>query len=438
MRHSIKPDVTQVAVAYLCHSCGACAACCPQDAIRYLESIGGYLVPEIDRQSCSGCGLCYQVCPGVSFGKTLTALTPQDPFVGKILSCEVGKATDEAIFTNGQSGGVVTALLTHLFATGQIEAALVATMPTATPPRGDVMVATSPDDLVSAQKSKYSPISMLQALRHLGKLKGRVAVVGPACRFHGLHNLLDLRPKLLQRPPLKLGLVCDRVMTSAAIDFLGRQAVKAPISHLVWRDKQRPAYPGNPVVRTGQGEEILLRASQRMAIKDFFTPVRCRLCFDKLNVFADVVCGDPHGIKDIDRVGGETVVLVRTEAGRELVNSAKDAGAVELRGTAKDTAVAGQGISKKRSEWAGFMKAWQEMGHNPPRYHFTPANEPGDTSRFRKFLEQGAALDCFASRDDLLAAADNWLVRHKIKKTVLWPLAKFKGLWRRLRKGDRR
>jgi coenzyme F420 hydrogenase subunit beta len=223
-------------------------------------------------------------------------------------------------------------------------------------------------------------------------------------------------------------------MTSAAIDCLGHQAVKAPISHLVWRDKKRPAYPGNPVVRTGKGEEILLMASQRMAIKDFFTPVRCRLCFDKLNVFADVVCGDPHGIKGIDRVGGETVVLVRTEAGREIVNSAKIAGAVELRDTPREAVVAGQGIGRKRVEWGCYIKAWQEMGYFPPSYHFASANDLNKIPRYRKLLEQGLALDKFASRDDLLGASETWVLRQKFKNTVLWPFAKLKRLLRLLRK----
>ncbi len=390
-------------------------------------------MPKIDQQSCSECGLCYQVCPGRKLGKSLATMIPSDPFVGQIITCEVGRATDESIFTNGQSGGVVTALLTHLFTAGQIDAALVAAMPTATPPRGDVMVATSPTDLFKAQKSKYSPIPMLQVLRDLGEFKGRIAVVGPACRFHGMHNLLDVMPNLLKRPPIKLGLICDRVMTTAAIDFLGRQAASEPISHLVWRDKQRPCYPGNPVVRTSKGDEIILRASQRMAIKDFFTPVRCRLCFDKLNVFADVVFGDPHGIKGVDRVGGETVVLVRTELGQEIVNSAKNAGAVELRNTSMETVVAGQGVMGKRTEWVGYVKAWQDMGHTLPSYPFAPADNLSKTTQYRELLEQGLTLDKFGSRDEVLTAAETWFFRQKITKIMLWPLAKANGFWRRLK-----
>ncbi|MCI5226218.1 MAG: 4Fe-4S dicluster domain-containing protein [Candidatus Electrothrix sp. AX2] len=421
MEHS-KLDVTHIVTSYLCHTCGACAAICPRNAVRYQENVGGYVVPKIDRKKCSACGLCYQVCPGRKLGKTLSDLIDREnPFVGKILSCEVGKATDKTIFKNGQSGGVLTALLTHLFVSGQIEAALIVTMPEAIPPRAKVIVATSPSDLTAAQKSKYSPVPMLQALRDLSRLKGRVAVVGSACRFHGLHNLLDMIPKLLHLPPIKLGLICDRVMTSAAIDFLGYKATKSTVNQLVWRDKRCSSYPGDPVIYTTQGNKILLKASQRMAIKDFFTPIRCRLCFDKLNIFADVVFGDPHGIKEIDRVGGETLVLARTKIGQELVNSAKDARAIILREISKESAVAGQSISQKRGEWINFIKAWQKMGYIAPDYSFPLYDLDYDCSsqRYHKLLQQGLALDKFVSRDELLYAANKWSLIQKIKRDLL-------------------
>lgn len=418
MEHS-KLDVSHIVTSYLCHTCGACAAICPSNAIEYQENVGGYVAPIIDRKKCSACSLCYQVCPGRKLGKTLSDLIDQrNPFVGKILSCEVGKATDKAIFENGQSGGVLTALLTHLLVSGQIEAALIVTTPDAIPPCAKVIVATSPSDLIAAQKSKYSPVPMLQALRDMDELKGRLAVVGPACRFHGLHNLLEMMPKLLRHPPLKLGLICDRVMTSAAVDFLGCQATKSSINKLVWRDKRCPSYPGNPVIYTTKGDKIVLKASQRIAIKDFFTPIRCRFCFDKLNIFADVVFGDPHGIKEIDRVGGETLVLVRTKIGQEIVNSAKDTGTVILHGISKESAVTGQGISQKRIEWINFIKAWQKMGYIAPCYPFPLYNLDCDCSshRYHKLLQQGLALDKFISRDELLSTANRWLFVQKIKR----------------------
>lgn len=208
-----------------------------------------------------------------------------------------------------------------------------------------------------AQKSKYSPIPLLSALRLQPFEVERVGLVGVVCQTHGLQNLQDLIPAYRKFQFYKIGLVCDRTMTAAAIDYMGKLAGSEPLANLIWRDKQKPAYPGNPVVKTASGREITLQAAKRMEIKDFFTPVRCRLCFDKLNVFADLTLGAPDGIKGGDRQSGESVVLVRTETGRQLIAEASRQEVVSLREIAAAEATTGQGIHQKRQQWAAAMQA---------------------------------------------------------------------------------
>ena len=156
----------------------------------------------------------------------------------------------------------------------------------------------------------------------------------------------------------------------------------------MFRDKTSPSYPGNPVVFTNDGEKKVLSSSLRMTVKDFFTPVRCRLCFDKLNVFADVVLGDPHSLTGVDRLNGETLVLVRSEIGRKFVEEASRSGVVELRERSIEQAVNGQGVEKKRIEWSGYMKAWSDMGISQPVYPFVlPAID--ETGKQRKWSLHG-------------------------------------------------
>ena len=80
-------------------------------------------------------------------------------------------------------------------------------------------------------------------------------------------------------------------MTATAIDFISLQATNNPVNNFIFRDKLKPSYPGNSVVFSNDSE-FVLDASIRMNMKDFFTPARCRLCFDKLNIFSDLVMGE--------------------------------------------------------------------------------------------------------------------------------------------------
>jgi coenzyme F420 hydrogenase subunit beta len=415
-----KSDISKVVSDYLCLSCGACSAICKKGAINYFETVGGYLFPKIDSELCNNCGLCYEVCPGLSFGGTLSALLPVDPFVGTILSCQVGRATCDGIFNNSQSGGVATALLAYLIETQQIKGAVVAIMRSATPPRGDVLLATSVNELMTAQKSKYTPIPLLSALSQIRKLDGLFAFVGLPCHIHGLYNLFDLCPDLKDKILVKIGLICDRIMTCSAVDFLGLQAGEIPIRNLVFRDKQRPSYPGNPLVETESGKQITLTSSLRIAIKDFFTPARCRLCFDKLNVYSDIVLGDPHGISNVDRTYGETLVITRTEQGQSLITKATNADYMKLRQVNCLESINGQLISKKRIEWTQYVKTWVALGKPAPNYGFSPDSICID-SKFRKKLLHSLNLNSFISRKELFRKTNRWLLQNKTQRAFFYP-----------------
>lgn len=419
-----KNNISIVTGEHLCLSCGACSVTCKQKSISFHETIGGFLFPEIDPESCVNCGLCFKVCPGIHFNETLRNQIPTDPFIGTIISCSVGKAKDKTIFQNSQSGGITTALLAYLLENTTIRGALVATMH-GTPPRGKAILATSLDEFILAQKSKYIPIPVLSALGEIEKIEGPVAFVGLPCQIHALNNLFDFFPGLGSKIVIKIGLICDRVQTNAVIDFFSHHATKEPICRLTFRDKNNPTYPGNLVLAKENGVEIVLDSSLRMAIKDFFTPPRCRLCFDKLNVFADVVLGDPHGINGIDNIGGETLVLIRTKKGEEAINCAKQDGWISTRAINAQCAIDGQKISDKKNMWSSYVQSWQKLGRMMPNYpegvSIFSENKKIETKQYTSDLLQGLNLDKFSSRLAIIRAADRWLLKRNIMRLLTMP-----------------
>ncbi|AHK45444.1 NapF Ferredoxin component of periplasmic nitrate reductase [Ensifer adhaerens OV14] len=49
-------------------ACQSCRDACPQQAIRFRPRTGGPFLPEVDVNSCSGCGACIGVCPVGAIG----------------------------------------------------------------------------------------------------------------------------------------------------------------------------------------------------------------------------------------------------------------------------------------------------------------------------------------------------------------------------------
>jgi coenzyme F420 hydrogenase subunit beta len=418
-------NVSGVRLNHLCNACGGCQWVCPASAIRYNETVGGYLVPEIDEQSCNGCGLCLSICPGSGFGESLIAKIPDDPFVGVIEHSYVGKATDQNVHRSAQSGGAVTALLGSALLRDAISAAVTVTMVDTLRP--DVMLAYSIDELSASQKSKYCPVPILGFLDKIGNSSLPVAVVGLPCHLHGLSNILQLYPSLKPKIAFTIGLICDRVMTFAAIDYLIYKSgeKKMNVAQLDFRSKIRSGYPGDVHVILKNGESVRMHRKIRTRIKNSFTPARCRICFDKLNIFADIVVGDPHGVSNFDQKGGESVVLARTPAGQELIEEAIRGKHFVARDVSLQQIIAGQGISSKRTDWHGYTRAWEELNLPLPNYCKIVQKAAGPSPKLNPYslsLERSLALDGFPDRDALITKVRHLIWFENFKRIVSLPM----------------
>jgi coenzyme F420 hydrogenase subunit beta len=158
-----------------------------------------------------------------------------------------------------------------------------------------------------------------------------------------------------------------------------------------------------------------------MRIKDAFTPARCRLCFDKLNVFADVTVGDPWGIADADTKNGESVVVCRNEKGYNLVADAVRHHIVTLRSIDYSEVVNGQHITQRRLDWRGYCEAWRRLGYELPDYVSRVAESAHSVGKgsYVRHLKHALSLDEYASRGDLIQHIAREL-RWKDAKGWLW------------------
>ncbi|MCF8332037.1 MAG: Coenzyme F420 hydrogenase/dehydrogenase, beta subunit C-terminal domain [Bacteroidales bacterium] len=407
-----KANIIETVINHLCHSCGACSGVCPTDAIGFYETIAGHIFPEVNEEQCIHCGLCLDVCSGQHFNNTLMHNLPEDPFTGNVNNAWIGKATDPAIFENGQSGGVVTAILARAFQSEKINTALVVGMDEGNPPRPSVRIARSPIQLIKSQKSKYAPVPLLSALRILKYEDFPVAIVGVSCQIHSLYNIFDKVSGFSQNVAFAIGLVCDRVMTMAAIDYLAEDFSKEMPYQFHYRDKKAGGYPGNIHLIATDGKSKIKPAKQRMLIKDYFTPARCRICFDKMNIFSDITVGDPNGINDADNTNGESVVICRTDKGRHLIEEAIKSNIVKLKQIDYEKIIAGQKINRKRMDWNAYAEVWKKNGNKIPDYLDRVKHETiFDIKNYKKSIYYSLKLDEFQTRSDLLL-----FVRKALKK----------------------
>ena len=303
----------------LCTACGACAGLCPY--IYTVREKVAVIYP---------CGLaegnCYRVCP-----RTPTALgeldrrvfgAPRtDHVLGEHSAIYYSRAQDPAIAGRAQYGGTVTALLAFLLQQGRVDAALLARGNGAAPP--EPFVAATREDLLAGAGSKYSACPTLAVLPQAGR-EGyrRLAVVGRPCQVTALRKMQGLAQER-QLSPLPaagleslvvIGLFCFWALRPEFYAFLAEKAGPEEI----W--KVDIPVEGLKITFAG-GKELLFPVAE---VRPLIRPA-CPDCFDPTAELADVSVGatesDPAW----------NTLVVRTAAGRALVEEAEEAGVIALK-----------------------------------------------------------------------------------------------------------
>jgi coenzyme F420 hydrogenase subunit beta len=347
-----------------------------------------------------------------------------DPFTGIAIKTFLGRSAGETIYTNSQSGGIVSALLISLMQRGEIKGAVVVSMEAGYPPRPMIKIAETEEEIISAQKSKYCPVPLLSAIEKIKNIDYPIAFVGLPCHIHGLYNIFDVFPELEKTVKYKIGLICGGTMGYTAMDYLLSKTKKKSNSKwsLTFRDKSSGGYPGNVKI-VNDGEIHVLPFENRLAIKDYFTPARCRICFDKMNVLSDITLGDPWGVNYADHKNGDSVCIARNARGLEIINQAMQGNMVSLREIDYNEVVEGQKICHKKEDWKGYMEAWIKMGNIPPNYYdfvngFANKHEK---DKYLQKLNFALSIDNFENRDLLVSCVNKELKKQAIFRKLLFP-----------------
>ncbi|MGE4559139.1 MAG: Coenzyme F420 hydrogenase/dehydrogenase, beta subunit C-terminal domain [Desulfobulbus sp.] len=379
-------SIESVVTAGLCTSCGTCVAICPKMAVSMAETPGGLLFAQVDDAACIACGLCVRACGGAQLAP---GLLPDniDPFKGEVLAAYCGYASDPEIRLRGQSGGVVTALLSFMLESGRIDQALVNRMPDDGTLRPQPFWAHNKKELLSSQGSKYCPVALNTAIpRDIGKDGKKSAIVGLPCHLHSLRNVQKFNAHWGSGIECTIGLFCDRILAFSAMDYLVKKAKfsKKNVINFRYKDKTEGEFPGDICIHTNTGKQVQLPSRERVAIKDLFTPPRCRLCFDKMNVLSDIAVGDAWGVKEGKE--GFSVLIARTASALALLEAAQQAGYLHLGEIAPEGVFTGQGVEIRRKQWTAFTKARQDLQNQVPYFGIESKYEDNNIEDIRGFI----------------------------------------------------
>jgi len=359
----------EVITSGLCTGCAGCVISCPHDVIGYEHAASSYkpfhLEDELGPADCihgqKGCTSCTRACPRFRNWETQA----DELLFGRVRETEelsgiykdicLARASDPVIHEVGQDGGLVGAILLYALEHDVIDAALVSYL------EGDGStweakpgVATTRDQIIASAGSRYTYSANTMAYGEaIAAGHERIALVGMGCQTSS-PPVMKARKigKVGRRFALNIGLLCSKTFDDRIFEELFE--AKYGLSRA---DIKKVNIKGVFQIWTHDG------AYHEVPLKECHAWTRegCTLCPDFAAEHADISTGGIGAYNDW------TLTVVRTDAGREVMEGMQRDGWIETRPGDDDPAaieLMHKLARKSRKRWPEF--AVDMPGRVPP------------------------------------------------------------------------
>ncbi len=225
------------------------------------------------------------------------------------------------------------------------------------------------DEVLARTGSRYAPASPCDGLDTIEASDKPCVFVGKPCDTAGVALARQNNPTLDKNLGLVLSFFCAGTpSTQGTLDLMGTlDFTPDQVGTVKYRGE---GWPGRfRVTAKDARRECSYSYNESWSRLTHYRPVRCHICPDGLGRISDISCGDAwHEFAD-NNDPGRSLVLVRTERGREILRRAREAGYVVLQPRDSAAVMAAQvNLLSRRREIFGRLLARRLLLIPVPNY----------------------------------------------------------------------
>lgn len=391
----LSPALKRVARGNLCAGCGGCALVAP-DKIEMIMSPPGYLrphqsaplAPEEDARIA-------RICPGLGQGVEADGRI-DDVLWGPYVSMHTGFSPDPALRHQASSGAGLSAVLTHLLASGEIDAVIQTGASPQVPVANVAVLSETAEDIARAAGSRYAPSAPLAGLGSYLDSSRRFAFVGKPCDVAALRALAKEDARVNARIPVMLAFFCAGVPSQTGAELILKKLGTDLASTKAFRYRGQ-GWPGQATALLNDGSERSMSYFDSWGgILSKHVQLRCKVCADGTGkaadlVFADAWHSDDKGYPLFEEQDGISLIVARTAKGATLMAAAEQAGHLRVQPFDPSGLAAIQtGQSGRRRALFARLAGLRLLGRPVPRYRglhiAAPARQNTLRSNLKNFL----------------------------------------------------
>ena len=269
---------------------------------------------------------------------------------------------------------MISALLTHALATGQVDFVVQTGADPEAPLANRTIVSTDAAEVFAAAGSRYTASAPLAELERWLAMPGKFAFVGKPCDVSALRARARHDPRIDAKVPVMLAFFCAGIPsaegTRRILDRLG--VAESDVATFRYRGD---GWPGYATATRADG------TSERMSYADSWGDIlskqvqfRCKICPDAVGGDADVAAadawyGDDRGYPSFEEQEGRSLVMARTASGQALLDGAIAAGAVATTPLALgEIALMQPSQARRKRQVLSRLAALKLAGRPVPRY----------------------------------------------------------------------